>query len=530
MLQSLSRHGQAVLAAVLVLAFPGSLLAQRGPTGLAVTGTAASATITWQAVTGGVSYSVKRWKADDLRCCNNASSSLGKPTWTDVGATNEGFSQAGIYVFEVTVVMEDRTTGTSQVSWTRPDAAPVISREALTVKTVQTLSLAAPARVRVRNDPAALVFSWEAVSGATGYQIDAAAVPEGPWTPLVPAPIAATQFAYTPPAGTLTYYRISAALSLAVSPNATIMPFIYQIPLNPLGVSAAQSGSNVIVSWNPVRGASGYTVSAPFGSLQVGSGATSATLTGVIQPGLSGYNVISVNVTAQFPTGTSGERPSLGIFLPFDPSQCWPPAGEQPGGSGQTLAPPTVTASTVTLSWTMNGQVVAYRVDRAPAGSAQWESLACVKPLTAIDYGHLVRVSSPTTVFQDQSIALRPSTSYQYRITSIGAPDASGNRASKESVVTATTAPAPILAVGAVAASAAGTTPSVRLSWPWASGLSGISLITSSYGLRLGGWRLSREDPATVFNVPHGTHSFTVTPLNLNGVPAATTTVTVVVP
>jgi hypothetical protein len=513
-----------------------------------VTGTAASATITWQPVVGGVSYSVKRWKQDDLRCCNNASSALGKPTWTDYGASEAGFTQAGIYVFEVTVVMEDRTTAASVVNWTRPEVAPapVISREALTVKTVQTLSLAAPAGVTVRNDPSALVFSWQPVSGATGYQIDAAPAPEGPWTPLVSAPIAAAQFAYTPAPALLTYYRVSAALSLAVSANSTIVPFTYQAaPLNPLGVSAVQSGADVTLSWNPVAGASGYSMTALNGGtqlaqLRVMGPVTSATFAGLVTPGLLanvyGYvgltRFLSFRVTAHFPPGNApgADIPETGAatLVIGDPGICWPPAGELPGGPGQTIAPPVAQLDAVTLSWPMSGQVSAYRVDRAMAGSGQWQPLACIRPGSSTFFSSKSK-SSTVTEFRDESIALQPSTSYQYRITAVGPPDATGKRSTNQSIVLATTAPRLSVIVGAVASLATSTTHWARLSWQSPMGNVRNYLITSSFGLRAD---MSRRDPPTTFQAaaPRGTHTFSVTPLYLNGTPAATTTVTVVVP
>jgi len=113
----------------------------------------------------------------------------------------------------------------------------------------------------------------------------------------------------------------------------------------------------------------------------------------------------------------------------------------------------------------------------------------------------------------------------------VGTPDANGKRVTNESSVTATTAPAQILPVGAMASSATTAIPWVRLSWPYTSDFTGVKLITSSYGLRLGGLRLWLEgSPVFLNNVPRGTHSFAVTPFYLNGVPAPTTTVTVVVP
>ena len=117
------RRGLRAFAAGVLLALPAMLQAQRGtgPAGIAVTGTAASATVSWQAMAGAVSYSVRRWKQDDLKCCNNAASGIGKPAWVDYGASNEGFAQAGVYVFEVSVLLDDKTTGVSQFSWTRPE-------------------------------------------------------------------------------------------------------------------------------------------------------------------------------------------------------------------------------------------------------------------------------------------------------------------------------------------------------------------------------------------------------------------------
>jgi len=540
------RSGLGYVAACLLFALPAPLLAQRGPTGLVVTGTAASATINWQPVAGGVSYSVKRWKQDDLRCCNNASTSLAKPTWIDYGPSEAGFTQAGIYVFEVTVVMDDRTTAASVVNWTRPDAAPVIaptiSREAITLKTIPTLALAAPAGIKVRNDPSALVFAWLPVAGATGYQIDAAPAPEGPWTPLVAAPIAATQFAYTPAPGILSYYRVSAALSLAVSANGTIVPFIYNGPLNPLGVSATQAGANVTVSWNPVPGAIAYTVTTMGGAstanaqLQVQGSVTSATFVGLA----TGGNYLRFYVAAQFPPqGASGSDLAGGVgygyLIVYSPSVCWPPAGELPGGSGQVLPAPVVDGAGLKLSWPISGQVSAYRLDRALASSGQWESLACLKAGSPADYysastgqvGSYNTFSTTKTEFRDQSIALQPSTNYQYRITALGPADASGKRATTESIVMAMTAPRLTLTVGATAG-VLSTGSWVSLSWPLpTSGLVKDYLITSSFGLRQEYSRLT-----TPFRTasPRGTHRFSVTPIYRGGVSAATTTVTVVVP
>jgi hypothetical protein len=551
MLEHVIRRSQCgAVTAILLLALPASLTAQKGtgPTGIAVTGTAASATVTWEPVAGALSYSVKRWKQDDLRCCNNAVGKLGKPTWIDYGVSESGFPQSGTYVFEVGVVLDNNTTGASQFLWTRPDpvAATLISPPpppTLTVNTLPTLSLAAPAGVVIRNDVSALVFNWQPVYGATGYQIDTGPAVDGPWTPLVPAPIAITQFAYTPVPATLMYYRVSAAHSLAVSATSTIVPFVYEVPLNPLGVSGTQSGSNVTVAWNPVPGADAYTATASLGLTQVGGleahgTETSATFVGVVSPLTTSNDYLLLKVVAHFPpSGAPGvDVPHVGTaFLIINqPSTCWPAAGELPPTAGQTLAAPIASAGGMTLTWPMSGQVIAYRVDRALAGSGQWIPLACLRPgAGSINSGSRTATSS-TTTFQDASIALQPSTAYQYRITALGPADATGKRLTYESIVTGITSAKQTLVVGAVVGSNT-TGRYVQLSWQTLSAGTKNVLIRNSYG--------DRRDAATMnggfsvgttavrfLKVPSGTHTFAVTPVYVSGTPAATTTISVIVP
>ena len=546
MLPSLIRHRRSSIAAALFLSLPAGLAAQKGtgPTGIAVTGTATSATVTWQPVAGALSYSVKRWKQDDLRCCNNAVSSIGKPTWIDYGVSEAGFPQAGTYVFEVGVVLDNNTTGATQFLWTRPDpvAATLIAPPpppTLTVNTLATVSLAAPAGVVVRNDPSALVFNWQPVYGATGYQIDTGPTITGPWTPLVPAPIATTQFAYTPAPATLMYYRVSAAHSLAVSTASTIVPFVYQLPLNPLGVSATQSGADVTVSWNPAPGASVYTITASNGGTQVSrkvlATSTSVTFVGLIPESTTPNDNLTLKVVAHFPPnsapGVDLSHVGTGNLTINPPSACWPVAGELPPTAGQTLPPPIAYAGGMSLTWPLSGQVNAYRVDRALAGSGQWATLMCLRAGTALTSGG--RSTQSSTTFRDESIALQPSTAYQYRVTALGPADASGKRLTYESIVSATTAPRQTLVVGALVGSTT-TGHFVRLSWPQPSAGTMNVLVTSSLGQRLdayttiGGY--SGSSTGAWLEAPRGTHTFAVTPLYHGGIPAATTTVSVIVP
>jgi hypothetical protein len=188
----------------------------------------------------------------------------------------------------------------------------------------------------------------------------------------------------------------------------------------------------------------------------------------------------------------------------------------------------------MTLTWPMSGQVIAYRVDRALAGSGQWIPLACLRPgAGSINSGSRTATSS-TTTFQDASIALQPSTAYQYRITALGPADATGKRLTYESIVTGITSAKQTLVVGAVVGSNT-TGRYVQLSWQTLSAGTKNVLIRNSYG--------DRRDAATMnggfsvgttavrfLKVPSGTHTFAVTPVYVSGTPAATTTISVIVP
>jgi hypothetical protein len=286
--------------------------------------------------------------------------------------------------------------------------------------------------------------------------------------------------------------------------------------------------------------------STQLGQLRVVAPVTSATFAGLVTPALLAnlYSYVGVTrflsfkVTAHFPPrsapGTDFPEIETGTLVVGDPSVCWAPAGELPGGPGQTLAPPVAQEDAVTLSWPMSGQVSAYRVDRALAGSGQWQPLACLARGSATIYSSKQK-SANVTEFRDESVALQPSTSYQYRVTAVGPADATGKRVTNESIVLATTPPRQNLVVGAVAvASSSGTY--VDLSWPIPASSTHVRnlLITSSYGARKDAISTTSTyaglTSKTRIASPRGTYTFAVTPLYFSGTPGATTTVTVVVP
>jgi hypothetical protein len=377
------------------------------------------------------------------------------------------------------------------------------------------VTLAAPTGATINNDVGGLAFSWLPVVGAIGYQIDAAPTPTGPWTALVSAPVASTGFAHTPVPGVLTYYRIAAVHQLGNPGNPTIVPFIYSPPFAEAAASAAQSGPDLTVTWIPIAGAAGYLVSVSTDSRneqrQVFNRTTATTFAGLIPAGVHNRSA-RVGVVALFPRGvaavTAGKRGSLGSPA-SEPSLCWPPTGETPGGPAPVGLTATPTENVISLSWTPLGQVVAYRVERASAGSGRWESLACL--------------AASQRPYVDYSVGLQPSTGYDYRVTAVGPGGLTG--ASTTTIVTPPpSAPAFTASVANTSFNGAPPVKVVRLTWQ-----AGPSYrITTSYGYR--GQESSGSWSHELINAPSGTHLVTVSPWYRNGVVGLGTTVPVTVP
>ncbi len=88
-------------------------------TGIAVTGTTASATVTWQPVPGAVSYTVTR--STPYNAPSASFPGLSTTTWKDLGPQSIGFTNAGVYGYQVAAVLGNGTTVSGQASWTRPN-------------------------------------------------------------------------------------------------------------------------------------------------------------------------------------------------------------------------------------------------------------------------------------------------------------------------------------------------------------------------------------------------------------------------
>jgi hypothetical protein len=86
------------------------------PAGLAVNGTPASGTVTWQPASEAASFTVTRWLQTKPDCCRVSSPTLTTPVWSDTT-----LQWAGTYVYRVYTNYPDGREGFADVTFTRPE-------------------------------------------------------------------------------------------------------------------------------------------------------------------------------------------------------------------------------------------------------------------------------------------------------------------------------------------------------------------------------------------------------------------------
>jgi hypothetical protein len=118
--------------------------------------------VTWGLLGGTSSYTVKRWKLNDLTCCNAASTGLSGPPWQD-GA----LPVAGTYVYEVTA---------SNPGWTATGQAQFVQ-----FKSPGQIATVAPSGTIAPTSPAV-------TSGVTGVTSGATAPPNSAISRILPPP------------------------------------------------------------------------------------------------------------------------------------------------------------------------------------------------------------------------------------------------------------------------------------------------------------------------------------------------------
>ena len=266
------------------------------PTKLAAgSATASSLNVTWTAVSGATSYKLE--------------AQIGG-TWTTIyTGSNASFSHTGL------------TAGTSYSYRISAENAGGFSAVSATVTGKTSALPTAPTKLAAGSATAnSLKLTWNAVSGATGYHLEAQI--NGNWQTVYTGTTAS--FTHTGLDANTTYnYRVSVTTSVGTSlvSSAVSAKTSNAAPVTPTGLTAnATSTSQLNVSWNAVSNAASYTLqvqmpgSTTWTTVYTGSNAnfTHSGLTANTQynyrvsaTNAAGSSAVSSTVSATTPSSTS---------------------------------------------------------------------------------------------------------------------------------------------------------------------------------------------------------------------------------
>jgi fibronectin type 3 domain-containing protein len=131
---------------------------------------------------------------------------------------------------------------------------------ALSASEVATLvtPLAAPTNLVATAGGSQIALSWNAVAGATSYQVFRSVTNGGPYTPV--CAVTTTNYTDTPPIGGTNYYVVKAANAVGTSANSAEVSAFLQVPppATPTGLAATAGNAQVGLSWNASSGATSY--------------------------------------------------------------------------------------------------------------------------------------------------------------------------------------------------------------------------------------------------------------------------------
>jgi fibronectin type 3 domain-containing protein len=327
------------------------------PTGLGAAGADGQVTLTWNAVPGATSYSVRR------------ATTSGGPYATialGVGATsfvNSGLVNGTTYYYVVRAVNGDGQSGNSNQAQATPG--------------IVVPPPPAPAGLVASAGNGQVVLTWGASAGATSYTVRRSTASGGPFSDIQIG-VAGTTFTNTGLANGTTYYYVVVAVNeggpSGNSNTASATPT--GPPVAPTGLSATAGDGQVQLNWTGSAGATSYTV------------ARSSTAGGpyvVVQPGVAGTSYLNIgltNGTTYFyvvrAAAAAGESPNSNE------------ASATPSNGAAVPAAPVLTATPgngqVVLTWTGSAGATNYIVQRSGAVGGPFITVVTV-PTTS--YTHL---------------------------------------------------------------------------------------------------------------------------------------------
>ncbi|MGH9200130.1 MAG: fibronectin type III domain-containing protein [Vicinamibacterales bacterium] len=161
---------------------------------------------------------------------------------------------------------------------------------------------AAPTNLLATGGNAQVSLTWNASSGADTYRVHRSTVSGGPYATIASNITTTGYVDSTVTNGTTYYYVVSAVNAAGEGPDSTqasATPQAPTVPPAPTGLTASAGKKKVTLSWNPVSGATSYTVKRS--TVSGGPYANVATVTGTgytntgLTSGVTYYFVVSAN-------------------------------------------------------------------------------------------------------------------------------------------------------------------------------------------------------------------------------------------
>lgn len=223
-----------------------------------------------------------------------------------------------------------------------------------------------PTGLSASQSGSSIVISWNNSTGATRYKVYKSSSASGTYTEI--GSPSSTSYTDNNPITGYNYYKVSAINNTGESPQSDYVSCNFSsgggdAPNTPTGLSATQSGSSIVISWNSSTGATSYKVyrssSASGTYSQIGSpSGTSYTDNSPIS-GYNYYKVSAVNsygesnqssyVSCNFSGGGGGEKPDT-------------PTGLSASQSGYGVA----------ISWNSSTSATSYKVYRSSSASGTY--------------------------------------------------------------------------------------------------------------------------------------------------------------
>ncbi|MEO7933317.1 MAG: LamG-like jellyroll fold domain-containing protein [Chthoniobacterales bacterium] len=233
--------------------------------------------------------------------------------------------------------------------------------------------LAAPGGLAVSIGNAQAALTWNAVSGATGYNVKRATVSSGPYT-VVGANLAGPNWTDTGVInGTSYFYVVTALNGLAESVNSTeVSTTPVGPPPVPANFTAVSDNGLVTLTWTASSGATSYNIKRSTtdgsGYLTIGISTSATYADSIVTNGTAYYYV----VTAVGPNGESAAS------VQASATPLAPPAA--PAGLTATAS-----NATVTLAWSAASGATSYNIKRSDTSGSGYELVGTTSDTGYVD-------------------------------------------------------------------------------------------------------------------------------------------------